>query len=40
MNPHHSLSERSELSGRYTDNGITIVVETFHPEARMIGGWK
>jgi len=28
MNPHHSLSE---LSGRYTDNGITVVVEIFRP---------
>ncbi|MBB4351099.1 hypothetical protein [Aliirhizobium cellulosilyticum] len=29
MNPHQPLSERSELSGRYTDNGITVVVEIF-----------
>ncbi|TWF47779.1 hypothetical protein [Neorhizobium alkalisoli] len=31
MNPRQPLSERSELSGRYTDNGITVLVEIFRP---------
>jgi hypothetical protein len=31
MNPHQSHSERSELSGRYTENGITVLVEIFRP---------
>lgn len=29
MNQHQPLSERSELSGRYTEGGITVVVEIF-----------
>jgi len=28
MNPHHP---HSELSGRYTENGITVIVEIFRP---------
>ncbi|MGI2033984.1 hypothetical protein ACRQ1B_16445 [Rhizobium panacihumi] len=31
MNQHQPLSERSEFSGRYTENGITVVVEIFRP---------
>lgn len=31
MNQHQSLSERSELSGRYIEGGITVVVEIFRP---------
>lgn len=31
MDQHLPHSERSELSGRYTDNGITVVVEIFRP---------
>ncbi len=31
MNQHQPLSERSELSGRYTDNGIAVLVEIFRP---------
>jgi hypothetical protein len=31
MNPHQQPSERSQLSGRYTDNGITVLVEIFRP---------
>ncbi|GGG22564.1 hypothetical protein GCM10010924_60120 [Rhizobium wenxiniae] len=31
MNPHQQIPERSELSGRYTDNGITVIVEIFRP---------
>jgi hypothetical protein len=31
MNPHQPHLERSELSGRYTENGITVVVEIFRP---------
>jgi len=31
MNPHQPIPERSELSGRYTDNGITVIVEIFRP---------
>ncbi|TCQ99351.1 hypothetical protein [Neorhizobium sp. JUb45] len=31
MNQHQPLSERSELSGRYTEGGITVNVEIFRP---------
>ncbi len=31
MNPRQPLPERSELSGHYTDNGITVIVEVFRP---------
>lgn len=31
MNPRQPHSERSDLSGRYTDNGITVVVKIFRP---------
>ncbi|MGA1834837.1 MULTISPECIES: hypothetical protein [Rhizobium] len=31
MNPQQPLPEGSELSGRYTENGITVIVEIFRP---------
>lgn len=31
MNPQQPLPERSKLSGRYTENGITVIVEIFRP---------
>jgi hypothetical protein len=33
MNQHQPLSERSEISGRYTECGITVIVEIFRPLA-------
>jgi hypothetical protein len=33
MNQHQPLSERSEISGRYTEGGISVIVEIFRPLA-------
>ncbi len=38
MNQHQPLSERSELSGRYTEGGITVIVEIFRPPGS--DGWR
>jgi hypothetical protein len=38
MNQHQPLSERSELSGRYTEEGITVTVEIFRPSG--IDDWR
>ncbi len=34
MDQQPSQSERSELSGHYTEGGITVVVEIFRPSGR------